>query len=576
MVGHSNSNGDSLENIILAVIRRRGGRQLAIGFVSDEVHICQFLFWYCYAEVQEFTKVSKALAFKYLAAVDARVHITNKILEMNPEDEAEEDGANIDLDSERKGKCVVLKTSTRRDEVVELDVDEVGECFEYEMDLAFKYPAAVDAQVCITNKVALGKVLAVVKKKMSTPIEDVNDITPEYLYGQQKKVKESYFGHLFLHFNVKFNAGVVHHLLRRQVHTFDKTIMEFNFGGNTAQIRDDHFSRADVITNAMVKEVSTNMTQWMEDDDMVKLSLLYILECGILGKESHNEIKMDHVSLVWGYEAILKLGRLFAHKSNKYDVVALEVSTGEDDMLTTSELDHNAHHYTRSAADKGEDIPKYIIPPSMKADDVIYEEEVVNKEETEVVNKDESVVVNKEEEAELVNKEDVEEAEVINKEESEAINKEDNEDVNMEEKENKAVNNQDNRDVNKEDKTNEATNEAMNEDEFEIVNKDDNVNNTEDKEAMVDIKDTDQIYIPINFVHEHWMLARVDIIRGCVILYDLYESISNKNMAELESLGAIMPYFLKDSNVYDRRLRCVHGQIRGILEGQSPIDIPPI
>lgn len=33
---------------------------------------------------------------------------------MNPEEDAEEDGANIDLDSQRKGKCVVLKTSTRQ------------------------------------------------------------------------------------------------------------------------------------------------------------------------------------------------------------------------------------------------------------------------------------------------------------------------------------------------------------------------------------------------------------------------------------------------------------------------------
>uniref|UniRef100_A0A0A9BZL1 AAA+ ATPase domain-containing protein n=1 Tax=Arundo donax TaxID=35708 RepID=A0A0A9BZL1_ARUDO len=39
---------------------------------------------------------------------------TVEILEMNPEDEAEEDGANIDLDSQRKGKSVVLKTSTRQ------------------------------------------------------------------------------------------------------------------------------------------------------------------------------------------------------------------------------------------------------------------------------------------------------------------------------------------------------------------------------------------------------------------------------------------------------------------------------
>lgn len=37
-----------------------------------------------------------------------------QILEMNPEEDAEEDGANIDLDSQRKGKCVVLKTSTRQ------------------------------------------------------------------------------------------------------------------------------------------------------------------------------------------------------------------------------------------------------------------------------------------------------------------------------------------------------------------------------------------------------------------------------------------------------------------------------
>ncbi len=37
-----------------------------------------------------------------------------QILDVNPEDENEEDGANVDLDSQRKGKCVVLKTSTRQ------------------------------------------------------------------------------------------------------------------------------------------------------------------------------------------------------------------------------------------------------------------------------------------------------------------------------------------------------------------------------------------------------------------------------------------------------------------------------
>lgn len=43
-----------------------------------------------------------------------KIQLFVQILEMNPEDVAEEDGANIDLDSQRKGKCVVLKTSTRQ------------------------------------------------------------------------------------------------------------------------------------------------------------------------------------------------------------------------------------------------------------------------------------------------------------------------------------------------------------------------------------------------------------------------------------------------------------------------------
>ena len=37
-----------------------------------------------------------------------------EILDVAPDDEEEEDGANVDLDSQRKGKCVVLKTSTRQ------------------------------------------------------------------------------------------------------------------------------------------------------------------------------------------------------------------------------------------------------------------------------------------------------------------------------------------------------------------------------------------------------------------------------------------------------------------------------
>uniref|UniRef100_N1R1H2 26S protease regulatory subunit 6A-like protein n=1 Tax=Aegilops tauschii TaxID=37682 RepID=N1R1H2_AEGTA len=57
-------------------------------------------------ENQEKIKLNKQLPYL--------VGNTVEVLEMNPEDEAEEDGANIDLDSQRKGKCVVLKTSTRQ------------------------------------------------------------------------------------------------------------------------------------------------------------------------------------------------------------------------------------------------------------------------------------------------------------------------------------------------------------------------------------------------------------------------------------------------------------------------------
>ena len=37
-----------------------------------------------------------------------------EILELKDEDDVEDDGANVDLDSHRKGKCTVIKTSTRQ------------------------------------------------------------------------------------------------------------------------------------------------------------------------------------------------------------------------------------------------------------------------------------------------------------------------------------------------------------------------------------------------------------------------------------------------------------------------------
>ena len=38
----------------------------------------------------------------------------SQLLDVDPQDQAEEDGGHMDLDSQRKGKCAVIKTSTRQ------------------------------------------------------------------------------------------------------------------------------------------------------------------------------------------------------------------------------------------------------------------------------------------------------------------------------------------------------------------------------------------------------------------------------------------------------------------------------
>ena len=48
----------------------------------------------------------------------------------------------------------------------------------------------------------------------------------------------------------------------------------------------------------MVKDAFTYTKHFMEEDDMVKLSLIYLLECGILGKESQTHIDDEHLAMV--------------------------------------------------------------------------------------------------------------------------------------------------------------------------------------------------------------------------------------------------------------------------------------
>ncbi|XP_013406679.1 26S proteasome regulatory subunit 6A-A-like [Lingula anatina] len=57
-------------------------------------------------ENTEKIKVNKTLPYLVSNVIE--------LLDVDPQEQGEEDGANIDLDSQRKGKCAVIKTSTRQ------------------------------------------------------------------------------------------------------------------------------------------------------------------------------------------------------------------------------------------------------------------------------------------------------------------------------------------------------------------------------------------------------------------------------------------------------------------------------
>lgn len=57
-------------------------------------------------ENTEKIKVNKTLPYLVSNVIE--------LLDMDPQDQEEEDGANVDLDAQRKGKCAVIKTSTRQ------------------------------------------------------------------------------------------------------------------------------------------------------------------------------------------------------------------------------------------------------------------------------------------------------------------------------------------------------------------------------------------------------------------------------------------------------------------------------
>ncbi|KAF3438482.1 hypothetical protein FNV43_RR21244 [Rhamnella rubrinervis] len=130
------------------------------------------------------------------------------------------------------------------------------------------------------------------------------------------------------------SAGIVHNMLVRQANSICEDVMEFNFNGKGAiftkaefgfitglkmensvnvppppqsnRIRNKYFSHLKKIKNSNVRDVFlySKRSKREDKDDMVRLGLIYFLECGLLGKKSQ----------VWGYETIPLMRELYATK----------------------------------------------------------------------------------------------------------------------------------------------------------------------------------------------------------------------------------------------------------------------
>ncbi|KAF3432485.1 hypothetical protein FNV43_RR27225 [Rhamnella rubrinervis] len=117
-------------------------------------------------------------------------------------------------------------------------------------------------------------------------------------------------------------------MITRQTESINEDVMEFNFNGNGAiftrqefgiifglkmentldvlpppysdRIRNTYFDHIHKIKNIDVRNVFVNVrrSQLDYEDGFVRLALIYFLECGLLGKESHIRISLDYLSMV--------------------------------------------------------------------------------------------------------------------------------------------------------------------------------------------------------------------------------------------------------------------------------------
>ncbi|KAF3443700.1 hypothetical protein FNV43_RR13390 [Rhamnella rubrinervis] len=226
------------------------------------------------------------------------------------------------------------------------------------------YPNVEYSPVKVSSKAALQRCIEEMKAKYAK-----NPKKPSKRNRNlEKKLSRSCFGSFITRLrNITFSSAIVHHMILRQAVNHNPDGMEFNFNGCGAIFTIKEFG---IITGLNIKDIDVpsppksyriintyfggskcikpkdfrqvflglKFKHCVEKDDMVKLSLLYILECGILGKKSQTNVDLTHFSMVedlkgrlnpsstyslgglplafqiWGYETIPLMGRLHATK----------------------------------------------------------------------------------------------------------------------------------------------------------------------------------------------------------------------------------------------------------------------
>ncbi|KAF3443868.1 hypothetical protein FNV43_RR13558 [Rhamnella rubrinervis] len=129
----------------------------------------------------------------------------------------------------------------------------------------------------VTIKSYLNSAINTIKEKLSTT--------------QLGMFEKTYFGHFLDMQELQFSGQVVNHMLWRQCICDDPNIMVFNFGGSALDLLYFPLHNHDI-----VEVFSTTTCE--NDDDMVKLALLYFLETVILSKEKPTPIPVERVDML--------------------------------------------------------------------------------------------------------------------------------------------------------------------------------------------------------------------------------------------------------------------------------------